>query len=187
MAVAGPGPGAPTCSTTPWIKQTRHDASVLARHLVTAVQRAITSPEEEQRNDVWDLGVLGLGGSFSFTAISQEWLRQSANWRAAEDIPRHRGRQARHTAKGVVAVLGDRWGQPAQIPGGSLRQPPRATSRRDIVAFTNRLAHQQRTGQISEKTRLEGCRAPRRFLADIRAMGLTRPGERSPGCPTTSP
>ena len=42
------------------IKQTRHDASVLARHLVTAVQRATTSPDEEQRNDVWDLAVLGL-------------------------------------------------------------------------------------------------------------------------------
>ncbi len=164
------------------IKQTRHDASVLARHLVTAVQRATTSPDEEQRNDVWDLGVLGLGGSLRFTVISQAWLRESAKVWAAEDIPRHRGRQAAHTAKGVVAVLGEL--------SASLRhtrddhgEHPAALSRRDIVAFTNRLAHQQRTGEISEKTRLQACRALRRFLADVRAMGLTRPGGMAAGLP----
>ena len=53
---------------------------------------------------------------------------------------------------------------------------PGALSRRDIVAFTNRLAHRQRTGQLTEKTRLRSCRAVRRFLVDIRAMGLTRAG-----------
>jgi hypothetical protein len=42
------------------IKQTRHDASVLGRHLVLAVQRATTTPDEERRKDVWDLAVLGL-------------------------------------------------------------------------------------------------------------------------------
>ena len=164
------------------IKQTRHDVSVLARHLVTAVQRATTSPDEEQRNDVWDLAVLGLGGSLRFTVISQDWLRETAKLWAAEDIPRHRGRQAAHTAKGVVAVLGDL--------SASLRhtrddhgEDPAALSRRDIVAFTSRLAHQQRTGQISEKTRLHACRALRRFLVDIRAMGLTRPGGTAAGLP----
>ena len=164
------------------IKQGRHDASVLARHLVTAVQRATTLPDEEQRNDAWDLGVLGLGGSLRFTGISQAWLRESAKLWAAEDIPRHRGRQAPHTAKGVVAVLGEL--------SASLRHSrddhgddPAALSRRDIVAFTSRLAHQQRAGQVSEKTRLQGCRALRRFLADVRAMGLTRPGGAAAGLP----
>jgi len=164
------------------IKQTRHDASVLARHLVTAVQRATKSPDEEQRNDVWDLGVLGLGGSLRFTAISQEWLRETAKLWAAEDIPRHRGRQAAHTAKGVVAVLGE-LSVSLRLTRNDDGEDPVALSRRDIVAFTNRLAHQQRTGQISERTRLYACRALRRFLADIRAMGLTRPGGAAAGLP----
>ena len=164
------------------IKQTRHDASVLARHLVTAVQRATTSPDEEQRNDAWDLGVLGLGGSLRFTVISQAWLRESAKLWAAEDIPRHRGRQAAHTAKGVIAVLGE-LSSSLQHTRDDHGDKPAALSRRDIVAFTNRLAHQQRTGQMSEKTRLHACRALRRFLNDIRAMGLTRPGGMAAGLP----
>ena len=164
------------------IKQGRHDASALARHLLTAVQRATTSPDEEQRNDVWDLAVLGLGGSLRFTGISQAWLRERAKQWAAEDIPRHRGRQAAHTAKGVVAALGEL--------SVSLRharddhgEDPGTLGRRDITELTNRLAHQQRTGQVSEQTRLHWSRALRRFLADIRAMGLTRPGGTAGGLP----
>jgi hypothetical protein len=152
------------------IKQGRTDASVLARHLVAAVQRAVTSPDDEQRNDVWDLAVLGLGGSLRFTGISQAWLRESAKRWAAEDIPRHRGRQAAHTAKGVIAALGDL--------SASLRharddhgEDPAVLGRRDIVAFTNRLASRQRAGEVSELTRVQWSRAVRRFLADIRAMG----------------
>ncbi len=164
------------------IKQTRHDASVLARHLVTAVQRATTSPEEEQRNDVWDLSVLGLGGWLRFTPVSQAWLRETAKLWAAEEIPRHRGRQAAHTAKATVAVLGE-LSAGLRLTRADQGEDPAALSRRDIVAFTNRLAHQQRTGQISEQIRLRSCRALRRFLADIRAMGLTRPGGRAAGLP----
>src|SRR5260370_18850503 len=64
--------------TASLIKQTRHDASVLARHLVAAVQRATTSPDEEQRSDLWDPGLLGLGGRLRFTPVSQPCLRETS-------------------------------------------------------------------------------------------------------------
>jgi integrase len=145
-------------------------------------QRATTSPDEEQRNDVWDLGVLGLGGSLGFTALSQQWLRETAKLWAAEEIPRHRGRQAAHTAKGVVAMLGD-LSASLRLTRDDRGEHPAALSRRDIVAFTSRLAHQHRAGQISELTRLRACRSLRRFLADIRAMGLTRADGTAAGLP----
>ena len=89
------------------IKQTRHDASVLARHMVGAVQRATITAAEEQRKNTWDLRVLGLGGWLRFTAITQDWLREAAKVWAAEEIPRHRGRQAAGTAKAAIASIGD--------------------------------------------------------------------------------
>jgi integrase len=164
------------------IKQTRHDASVLGRHLVTAVQRATTSPDEEQRKDVWDLGVLGLGGWLRFTPVSQVWLRETAKAWAAEEIPRHRGRQAAGTAKATVAVVGE-LSASLRLTRDDQGEDPIALSRRDIVGFTNRLAHRQRNGEITEKMRLEACRALRRFLTDIRAMGPTRPGCIAAGLP----
>ena len=176
------GPACLTDLDESLIKQTRHDASVLGRHLVTAVQRATTSPDEEQRKDVWDLGVLGLGGWLRFTPVSQVWLRETAKRWAAEEIPRHRGRQAAGTAKATVAVVGE-LSASLRLTRDDQGEDPIALSRRDIVAFTNRLAHRQRTGEFTEKMRLEACRALRRFLADIRAMGLTRPGGIAAGLP----
>ena len=164
------------------IKQTRHDASVLARHLIGAVQRAITTPAEEQRKDIWDLRVLGLGGWLRFTAITQGWLGEAAKAWAAEEIPRHRGRQAAGTAKATVASIGD-LSDSLRLTRGDHGEEPAALDRRDIVDFVNRQAHRQRTGEITELMRLEDCRAIRRFLADIRAMGLTRPGGVAAGLP----
>lgn len=64
-----------------------------------------------------------------------------------------------------------------------LGEDPTALSRRDIIAFTHRLAHHERTGKISTKMRVRVCRDARRFLTDVRAMGLTRPGEAADGLP----
>ncbi len=167
------------------IKQTRLDASVLGRYLVTAVQRATTTPDEERRKDVWDLAVLGLSRQLDFTPISQAWLRETAKRWAEEELPQHRGRQAAKTSMDTVSVVG-------QL-SACLRETrpdhgvdPAALSRRDIIAFTNRLAHRERTGTISVKMRVRACRDARRFLTDIRAMGLTRPGGVADGFPTTS-
>jgi hypothetical protein len=164
------------------IKQTRHDAAVLARYLMTAVRRATTSPEEERRNDVWDLQVFGLRGRLRFTSIRQTWLRESAKLWAEEELPRHRGRQAAKTVKTTVAAVSELSASLhlSRTDHGDL---PRELSRRDIVALTNRFAHRQRTGEISEKIRLTSCRALRRFLLDIRAMGLSRPDGMAAGLP----
>jgi hypothetical protein len=164
------------------IKQTRHDAAVLARHLAGAVQRATITPAEEQRKDTWDLRVLGLGGWLRFTAITQPWLREAAKAWAAEEIPRRRGRQAAGTAKTTVSAIGD-LSNSLRLARDDHGEAPAALGRRDIVGFTNRQAHLQRTGQITEHMRLEDCRAIRRFLADVRAMGLTRAGGVAAGLP----
>jgi len=157
------------------IKQTRHDASVLGRHLVLAVQRATTTPDEERRKDVWDLAVLGLSRRLDFTPISQAWLRETAKRWAEEELPQRRGRQAAKTSRDTVSVVGQLSACLREIRSDH-GQDPAAVSRRDIIAFTNRLAHHERTGKISVKMRVQACRDARRFLADIRAMGLTRPG-----------
>lgn len=62
-------------------------------------------------------------------------------------------------------------------------EDPAALSRSDIIAFTNRLAHRERTGTISANMRVLACRDARRFLADTRALGLTRPGGLAAGLP----
>ena len=98
------------------IKQTRHDASVLARHLIGAVQRAITTPAEEQRKDIWDLRVLGLGGWLRFTAITQGWLGEAAKAWAAEEIPRHPGTAGCRDGQGHRRVHRRPVGQPATHP-----------------------------------------------------------------------
>ncbi len=164
------------------IKQTRLDASVLGRHLMTAVQRATTTPDEERRKDVWDLAVLGLSRRLDFTPVSQAWLRETTKRWAEEELPQHRGRQAAKTSMDTVSVVG-------QL-SACLRETrqdhgvdPAALGRRDIIAFTNRLAHHERTGRISIKIRVRACRDARRFLADIRALGLTRPGGIAAGLP----
>jgi hypothetical protein len=164
------------------IKRTRHDAALLARSLRTLVRRRLTSPAEERVNDVWDLAVFGLTGRIDFTGISQPWLRECAKRWVEDDLPRHRGRQAAATAKATVAAVGH--------VSASLRatrpdrgEQPDALSRRDLVNVTNRLAHQHRTGAMTELTRLRDCRSLRRFLADIRAIGLTRHGGAADGLP----
>jgi integrase len=58
---------------------------------------------------------------------------------------------------------------------------PAVLGRADIVAFTNRLAYKQRTGAISAWKRVTICRDVRRFLGDIRPLGLTRPGAPAAG------
>ena len=164
------------------IKQTRLDASVLGRQLVLAVQRATTTPDEERRKEVWDLAVFGLSRRLDFTAISQAWLRETAKRWAEEELPQHRGRQAAKVPRDVVGVVGQlsvclRETRPDH------GEDPAALSRRDIIAFTNRLAHHERTGTISANMRVQACRDARRFLADIRALGLTRPGGLAAGLP----
>ena len=60
---------------------------------------------------------------------------------------------------------------------------PGALGRDDIVAFTNRLAHQQRTGQMTFRTRLRLTRRVFRLFNDVHVLGMTGAGQPAAGLP----
>jgi hypothetical protein len=68
----------------------------LAQDLQQAVLRAGTSPEDEQRKDIWNTAVLGHGRRrvIDFTGISQIWLREALKRWVAEELPTRRGDHA---------------------------------------------------------------------------------------------
>lgn len=164
------------------IERSRHDVSSMLRGMVTAVRRTLTSPEHEQRQDVWDLVVLGLAGTLDFTVVSQPWLREAAKHWAAEDLPLHRGRQASATARTMLNALGN-LSDSLRLSRSDKGQDLSQLDRSDILSFLTRMAHRARIEGISDHTRLVHCRYVRRFLDDVRAFGLTRPGQPLAGLP----
>jgi integrase len=161
----------------------RSDAAVLLRSLRTLLDRKLSTPETERAKDVWDLGVFGFAHwNLSFTGISQPWLKETAKRWTEDNLPQHRGRQGGGTAKTVVAAV--------TMLSECLRETrsddgitPVELSRRDIVALINRMAHKERAGEMTAKTRLSRCRSLKRFLHDIRVLGLTRVDGPAAGLP----
>jgi integrase len=158
----------------------RPDIRATIKWITTAVRRALATPELERRKDIWDLAVFGLTGGLDFTQIGQSWLREAAKGWAAEDLPQHRGRQASAAARMMLISLGE-FSQSLHLGRADHGHDPAVLGRADIVAFTNRLAYKQRTGQFSANKRVTICRDVRRFLGDIRPLGLTRPGAPAAG------
>lgn len=148
--------------------------------LAQYVRRALADPGSEQTKDTWDLAVFGHGGSLSFTGISQPWLVQSVKRWAAEQLPRHRGRGAARVRGKIngIRMLSELL---SRRPDGGHVTP--VLGRRDINDFLNRLAHLESVGQISRYRRNCICRDVREVLAGIRALGLTRPGQKAAGLP----
>jgi hypothetical protein len=161
----------------------RADAAVLLRSLRTLLERRLSTPETEREKDVWDLGVFGFAHwKLSFTNISQPWLIETAKRWTEDNLPQHRGRQGGGTAKTVIAAV--------TLLSECLRETrsdegtvPADLGRSDILALTNRLAHKERTGEITAQTRLSRCRYLKRFLYDIRVLGLTRVDGPAAGLP----
>jgi integrase len=161
------------------------DVSRLARHhralaqdLQQAVLRTGTSPEDEQRKDIWNTAVLGHGRRrvIDFTGISQTWLREALKRWVAEELPARRGDHA-------TAILQDHVHRTGEL-SASLRlhrddhgDDPRALGRADIIAFLSRLKHRQVTGQMSSWRRSTTCRQVAMILRECRALGLTRHGQ----------
>ncbi|MEV0131434.1 site-specific integrase [Dactylosporangium sp. NPDC050688] len=144
--------------------------------LVRALDRIGSSPEVERGKDVWDLTVFGAQGWLRFTGLRQPWLRSAAQLWAAEDLPKRRGhsvgRVVAHRVAALVALSDSLY---LQRPDHG--QHPAVLSRRDVTAFTNRLAYLVAEGSISAGMRLRWTRFVRGTLDDMRSMGLTRPGQ----------
>ena len=146
----------------------------LGQELQDAIAGGVTA-EDEQRKDVWDMGVFGHGRKrLDFTVIPQPWLREAAKHWVLEELPLRRG-------PNVVAVLRDHVNSIGEL-GDSLRlhrddqgMHPGELGRADIVAFLNRLKHQESTGQISAHRRRKIAQHAALVLRECRAMGLARP------------
>ena len=146
----------------------------LGQELQDAISRGAT-PEAEQHKDVWDMGVFGHGRKrLDFTVIAQPWLRDTAKHWVLEELPLRRG-------PNIVAVLRDHVNS-IGVLGNSLRlhrpdqgMHPAALGRADIVAFLNRLKHQESTGVISGSRRRKTAQHAALVLRECRAMGLARP------------
>ncbi len=160
----------------------RPTAGTLLRMTLRTVRCVLSTPEREQAGDEWDLAVLGLPGRLDFTTISQRWLREATKHWSAEDLPLHRGRQAASTARDTINAVTE-LSDSLRLSRPDHGDDPAVLDRRDIVAFTNRLAYKQRTDQMTEATRLRIARRVRRFLDDVRTLGLTRPGQPCVGLP----
>ena len=164
----------------------RHRA--LVRDLQQAVLLAGSSPEDEQRKDIWNTVVFGHGRRrvIDFTGISQPWLRESVKQWTAEELPTRRGDHATSILQGHV--------RRAEELSASLRlhrddhgDDPSALGRGDIIAFLSRLNHRHATGQMSSWRRSMTCRQVAMILRECRTLGLSRPASRCPGCPMISP
>jgi integrase len=150
----------------------------LARDLQQAVQLAGTSPEDEQRKDIWNTVVLGHGRRrvIDFTGISQPWLRESLKKWAAEELPTRRGDHATATLQNHVRRV-EELSASLRLHRDDHGNDPPALGRSDIIAFLSRLKHRQATGQMSSWCRSTTCRQVAMILRECRALGLTRPGQ----------
>jgi integrase len=160
----------------------RHHAGALLRSVLAELHCALSDPGREQAKDVWQLAVLGLPGTLDFTGLAQRWLREAAKRWAAEDLPLRRGQRAAFTARDTInalAVLSDC----LHLTRGDHGDEPGKLGRAEIVAFTNRLAHLQRTGQMTFRTRLRLTRRAFRFFNDLHVLGMTGPGQAAAGLP----
>ena len=142
--------------------------------LITHARRGISDPGTEIAKDTWDMALFGHRGNLSFTAITQPWLRETAKIWALADLPRRRGRSGGDKTRHYLSSLA--------LLSASLRQradrgeDPASAGTPDIELFLNRLGYLHAAGEISELTRVLGCREVRKLLTAARQLGATRPG-----------
>jgi integrase len=154
----------------------------LLRSLVAHARRAVTTPAEEQAKDVWDLGVFGYPGKLDFTVIGHRWLREATKRWVAEDLPRRRGRNAPNIWWYYINSLSE-LSTSLDVQRDDHGEVPARLGRGDIVAFANRLAFLQQSGQLSLGRRIDVLRHTRTVLTAGRWAGLTRRGQMLAGLP----
>ena len=150
----------------------------IVRTMNDDVRRGLSTPELEQLKDVWDMEVFGLGKGrrMDFTGLRQEWLRRAAKTWAVDAIPRRYGKNVPNALMGMVTCL-TRLSDSLRVNRADAGDDPSLLGREDIVAFLQRLAYLEHTGQVSARLRVTICQWSSRFLRDIRELGLTRPAQ----------
>ena len=174
---------APTITGLDVSRLARHHRA-LAQDLQQAVLRAGTSPQDEQRKDIWNTAVLGHGRRrvIDFTGISQIWLREALKRWVAEELPTRRGDHATAILQDHVHRI-EELSASLRLHRGDHGDDPRALGRGDIIAFLSRLTHRQVTGQMSSWRHSTTCRQVAMILRECRALGLTRHGQPMSGLP----
>ncbi|GAA2657410.1 tyrosine-type recombinase/integrase [Nonomuraea recticatena] len=157
-----------------------HHVSVLWNSCKLEIVRATTTPEEEQRKDIWDLAVLGRRGRLDFTEISQPWLREITKRWAAEDLPRRRGEASGRVVADYIHSLAE-LSAVLRVSRPDAGVDPTTVGRPDIVQLLNRLAHQASIGELSSVRHARVLRHTRTVLRQARDLGLTRPGQCAAG------
>ena len=159
-------------------------SGLVVQDLQQAVRQAGTSPEEEQRKDVWNTAVLGHGRRrvIDFTGISQVWLREAVKRWVAEELPTRRSDSSTSALQEHVHRAGE-LSASLRLHRDDHGDDLRLLGRADILALLSRLAHRAATGQISSWRRSRTCRQLVMILRECRALGLTRPGQPMAGLP----
>lgn len=161
---------------------TRRQNKHLLRSLTVHARRVLATPQEEQRKDVWDLGVFGYPGILDFTVIGHGWLRETTKRWVAEDLPRRRNKNAPGIWQFHLASIME-LSTSLRLQRADHGAAPALLGRGDVVAFTNRLAFLQQSGKMSLGRRIDVLRHVHAVLSTARWQGLTRPGQVLAGLP----
>lgn len=135
-------------------KQKRTLLAALARH----TRGALTDPEVQQTNDVWELAVFGLAGRLRFTAICQPWLREAAKRWAGDELPRRRGKGAGSVMRARIASLAQLSRSPPAHRADH-GDHPAVLARSDIESFPHRPGLADLDGRVHPRNTAPGSAA----------------------------
>ena len=158
------------------VHRTRNESmDRVLRALQHEVHMALTDPVTEQQKDLWNMQVFGIRGNLDFTVITQQWLRQLTKVWVLDELPTRRGADINAPMQDhlhSIAALSKSLRSTRDDHGNDAAQ----LARSDIVALLNRLAHQERQGNLSLLRRSRVIRNVRTVLRHARDTGLARPG-----------
>ncbi|WP_252844903.1 hypothetical protein [Actinoallomurus purpureus] len=146
-----------------------------------AAVRACKTPEGEYAKDTWDLVPFGHRGNLVFTKIGQPWLREAAKRWARDYLSTVRSRSTNSHVQQHLHGLASLSESLRARPDRGL--DPAALARADIENWLNRTRFLQEHGRLGAATRWTYLRHVRHILRQVRALGLTRPGEPMAGLP----
>ncbi|MGV9680274.1 site-specific integrase [Nocardia sp. NPDC003482] len=152
------------------------DTGIVHKMLQEAVARGLRHPDTERLKDEWDATVFGGKGTLTFTKIAQPWLREAAKIFAADELPRHRGKEITNVVRGYLRSL-EMLSDSLRLQRADRGLDPSALGRSDITAFLNRLAHLHTTEVISSYQWIHWVRFLRVALQRMRTLALGRAGQ----------